>query len=104
MRAALLTSLLIVSLLLAATASTAAAGGVGAAGRPAGYVPGEVIVKFKPGLPRAASATALRAVGARERRALPTAGTVLVSVPASETVPAAVRRFERDPRVAWATP
>jgi subtilisin family serine protease len=71
---------------------------------PTGSVPGEVIVKFKSGLPLAERSQALRSRGASlQRLALP-AGTVLARIPTGESTASAVHRFERDPRVAWAEP
>ena len=71
---------------------------------PTGSVPGEVIVKFKSGLAASQRSQALRGGGASVQRLALPAGTVLARIPADETIASAVRRFERDPRVAWAEP
>jgi subtilisin family serine protease len=68
---------------------------------PAGYAPGEVIVKFRPGVRPAA---ALRGHGASVKRSLPVAGIVVAGLGPRVSVEDAVRAFERDPRVAWAEP
>jgi subtilisin family serine protease len=69
-----------------------------------GYVPGEVIVKFRPGVAQAERADALRDGGADRQRSVSGTGTVLTHVPADTTVTSAVRELESDPRVAWAEP
>ena len=85
-------------------ASAHAGSPVGRASVGADYAPGEVIVKFKEGLAADDRADALRDRGASVKRRLPGGRTVLARLAAGEDVPAAVRRFMRDPRVAWAEP
>src|SRR6185369_5231056 len=68
------------------------------------YAPGEVIVKFKAGVPASDRADALDDQGADAKSSLPTARTVVAELPAGETVPEAVDALEADPRVAWAEP
>jgi thermitase len=77
---------------------------VGNSAQRAGYVPGEVIVKYLPGMPPAQRADVLRDRGASLRRVLPVGRTVLAGIPWGVGVESAVRAFERDPRVAWAEP
>jgi subtilisin family serine protease len=81
----------VAALALVATATAAAAVDSNNA-VPAEYVPGEVIVRFKPGV--------RPAVGAR----LSLPGARLVELPDGEDVAAAVRRFERRPDVVSAQP
>jgi subtilisin family serine protease len=68
----------------------------------ADYAPGEVIVKFRTSVPAAGRTDALRDRRASLTRSLPVAGIVVAHVPGG--VEAAVRAFERDPRVLWAEP
>ncbi len=94
--------------LLALVPQTASAGipgaGEAATGHGAAFAPGEAIVRFRPGLPAAARAAALRERGVRLERSLSLPGIVLARVPAGDRVRQAVSRLERDPRVAWAEP
>ena len=91
------------ALALAAAMTTLAAAGPARAAQPA-YAPGEVIVKFKAGVPASDRAAALGDQGATVKRSLPTARTVLAAIPPGETVPGAIGELEADPRVAWAEP
>ena len=70
----------------------------------AAYVPGELIVKFRPGVAPAGRAETLRGHGASLERSLPMARTVVVRLAPDHAVPDAARALERDPRVAWAEP
>ena len=79
-------------------------GGIADSAQRAGYVPGEVIVKFRAGLSPDERVDALADRGASLKRRLPTGGTVLTRIPSGESVRGAVRDFERDPRVLWAEP
>ena len=98
------TRLLIAGLALALIVpSTAAAQAAGLAQRP-DHVPGEVIVKFKPGVAAPLRSDSIHDGNATVQRSELRAGTVLARIPAGEAVGSAVRRFERDPRVAWAEP
>jgi fervidolysin-like protein len=94
----------VVALLIAAALASAAKAGTPSVGQQAGYVPDEVIVKFRPGLPAAQRSDVLRDRGATLKRPLPLAGTVLTRIPSGDGVKNAVDTFERDPRVAWAEP
>lgn len=67
-------------------------------------MPGELIVKFRPGVSAAARADAVRDRGAGVKRALPVPGAVLVRLPEGVAAPSAAAAFERDPRVVWAEP
>jgi thermitase len=69
-----------------------------------GYVPGQMIVKFREGQRPAARTAALRAHGARIDHTLWRSGPVLVSVPPDQPVSEAVKAMERDPRVEYAEP
>jgi subtilisin family serine protease len=71
---------------------------------PAGHVPGELIVKFAPGLESGARARALRGRDARLERTLPVPRAALVRVPGGSDVRSAAAALERDPRVEWAEP
>ena len=66
-------------------------------------VPGDVIVGFKPGTTQAGRAQALRAVGAARERRLPGIHASLASVEPGK-VQQAIRKLERDRRVAFAEP
>jgi subtilisin family serine protease len=73
------------------------------ADRPA-YVPGELIVKFKPGVSAAERADAVGDRDARLTRSLELPRTALARVPAGDDVRRTARALERDPRVAYAQP
>ena len=88
----------------AAAAGVSGTGDVRAGGERPGYVPGELIVKFRPGVTAGARADALRARSADLERSLPLPGTVLVRTRPGESATRAVRWLEADPRVAWAEP
>ena len=68
------------------------------------YVPGELIVKFKPGLSAAQRRDALSDGRAGLERRLRVRRTVLASVPAGADVDRAIAALEDDPRVARAEP
>ncbi len=104
-RAAAVRSLALAGLALAATAAPASAVPASAdIGRHADYVPGQVIVKFRPGLPAGERADALRDRGAAQARRLPAGSAVVARLQSGEPVLSAVRAFRRDPRVAWSEP
>ncbi len=104
-RAAAVRSLALAGLALAATAAPASAVPASAdIGRHADYVPGQVIVKFRPGLPAGERADALRDRGAAQARRLPGGSAVVARLQSGEPVLSAVRAFRRDPRVAWSEP
>jgi thermitase len=92
------------SLLAAALALSALPASAAADVRRADYAPGEVIVKFRAGVAPAGRADALRDGRASLKRALPIGGIVLTRIAPDTGVEAAVRAFERDPRVLWAEP
>jgi subtilisin family serine protease len=69
-----------------------------------GYVPGEVIVKFRAGATAIDRSRALGARGAKVVRALPLPGVRVVRIPVGASVPRAVVALEGDPSVAWAEP
>ena len=89
--------------LAVAVGSTSAAQATSLARR-AAYVPGQVIVKFRTRVPDGQRADTLRDAGTTLQRMRVAPGIVLARVATDEDVHAAVRRFERDPRVAWAEP
>jgi subtilisin family serine protease len=68
------------------------------------FVPGEVVVGFRPGLSGATRASVLREAGAALEERLAVSGAMVVRVPAGESVPAAADELERDPRVRYAEP
>jgi subtilisin family serine protease len=68
------------------------------------FVPGQLIVKFKPGADGAQRAHALNARGARTLRTLPLANTRVVHIGAGEDVRRAAMALAADPAVAWAQP
>jgi subtilisin family serine protease len=68
------------------------------------YVPGELIVRFRPGLAAPARASILRDEGARLGEDLLLPGAVLVKLAAGESVTAATEAFERYPDVLYAEP
>jgi subtilisin family serine protease len=70
----------------------------------AAYVPGRVLVKFKPGTDSDARARSLERGGARTIRSLRIPGVRLVSVPKTENVQVAAQKLRADPGVAWAQP
>ncbi len=85
-----------------------AAAGLAVVGAPAAalgtdIVPGQVIVRFEPGVAAPARAAVLEDVGGRVVRSLPIARTALVSTPGQAPEDAA-RALEGDPRVRWAEP
>src|SRR5690242_21537449 len=97
MRSAMLVALLAAS--AAALPSTAAAGTA-----PGAYAPGQVIVKFRPGVRASQRSAALRERGAAVDRALPLPRTFVAHVPSGAGVEGAARALARDPHVAWAEP
>jgi len=68
------------------------------------WQPGEVIVRFAPGLSDARRLRILQGVGATRRSPLSFPGTELVVAPRGATVPATVRALERRAGVRWAEP
>lgn len=69
------------------------------------FVPGELIVRFKPGLRPSARASILREEGATLRKQLPLPGAAVVRLPAGAApVAAAARDFERRADVLYAEP
>jgi subtilisin family serine protease len=95
----LLLAALVGAAVLPATASAELRGSPRAA-----YIPGELIVKFHPGVAAADRAAVLRGEGANIKRSLPMAGTVVVGLGPGDAVKDAARELERDARVAWAEP
>jgi thermitase len=70
----------------------------------ANYVPGEVVVRFGPGVDARARRTALEAARTTRKRWLRLPGAELLSVPLGTTVEAAVRELEAQPQVLYAEP
>lgn len=66
------------------------------------WVTGEVLVKFREGVPRAAAADVVP--GARAQQRITGVGADVVRVPPGLSVARAVASFERDPRVEYAEP
>ena len=69
-----------------------------------GDVPGELIVKFRPGVDAGNRADALRHRGARLERSLAVPRAALAALPTGADPTAAATALERDPRVAYAEP
>ncbi len=70
----------------------------------AAVVPDEVIVRFRPGAPSAATARALDDLGARQRDEIPALRTRLVKLPPGRTVDDALARLRAHPLVEFAEP
>lgn len=68
------------------------------------YVPGELIVRFKPGVSASERADARRDRGAKVDRALPLDGAQLLDLKPGQAVRRAATDFEDDPRVEYAEP
>ena len=66
------------------------------------FVPGQLIVKFKPGADAAERSRAVSSRGGRVERPLKLARTALVRIDAGADVRQAAAALERDPNVAWA--
>jgi thermitase len=67
------------------------------------FVPGEVVVQFRPGVAAQGRTSVLKALDATRKRRLSLPGVQLVRV-GGETVPEAVASFERRPQVLYAEP
>src|SRR4051812_23044144 len=102
-RAAALAAVAFSAIAPAASALPGTASGAGSPERPA-YAPGQVIVKFRPGVAPAQRADAVHDRRAARMRSLPPGRTIVARLAPGASVRAAVRAFERDPRVAWAEP
>jgi len=97
-------ALSLVAVILAWSALTSAAGPAALnAGTADGFVPGEVLVSFRPSATPAAIGALHAAVGARVTGAIPGLGVQVVSVPAGNER-AAIARYEADPLVRYAEP
>ncbi len=68
------------------------------------FVPGEALVRFRPGVSAASRAQVLREAGASVKEVLPISGLRLVRLPAGSTVTRAVAGLERRPEVLYAEP
>jgi subtilisin family serine protease len=68
------------------------------------FAPGEVLVRFEPGLGASARADVLRAEGATVKESLALAGLRLVRIAPGRSVPDAVEAFEGRPEVLYAEP
>jgi thermitase len=68
------------------------------------FVPGELLVRFQPGLRESTRTSVLREEGAALEERLQLPGAVLVRVPAGQSVPAAADELERHPEVRYAEP
>lgn len=94
-----------IPLLLVALALGAAVLPVSAGAAPkAEYEPGEVIVKFKPGVPLAEQRAVRAQAGLQYAAALPTPRTAELQITGDASVKGTVRELEADPRVAYAVP
>ncbi len=90
-------------ILLTSAVAFAASGTVATGGGPTAAVPGELIVGFQPGVPRAEQGRALGQVSATVRRSFGPIQAALVRVPQADTE-RALARLRRDPRVRYAEP
>jgi subtilisin family serine protease len=68
------------------------------------FVPGELLVRFKPGLRESARASLLRQEGVTLEERLQMPGAVVVRVPSGQSVTAAADELERRPEVRYAEP
>jgi thermitase len=68
------------------------------------FVPGELLVRFRPGVVESTRASVLRDEGAALEERLQLPGTVLVRLPPGQSAPAAADEFERHPEVRYAEP
>jgi thermitase len=68
------------------------------------FVPGEVVVRFRPGVGAQGHASVLEALDASTKRKLPLLPGVQLIRIGAETVPEAVASFERQPQVLYAEP
>jgi hypothetical protein len=93
-----------IPLLIAAVMTGTARADVPAPGDRPDYVPGELIVKFKPGVSAAERADAVADRDARLKRSLDVPQTALARVPGGADLDRTIRAVERDPRVAYAEP
>jgi subtilisin family serine protease len=69
-----------------------------------GFVPGEVLVRYRSGVTESERTAVARAEGAQARQKLPVRGVERVKVQRGESVAAEVRAFEDRPEVAYAQP
>ncbi|HUK93542.1 MAG TPA: S8 family serine peptidase [Gaiellaceae bacterium] len=90
--------------LLPAGAGAGATGGLRPLKRRAAWVPGQVLVGFRPWLGTAARRGVIRGEDSRTIRSLRLPATWLVSTAPGQSVPEAVASFESDPQVAYAEP
>ncbi len=71
---------------------------------PPAYVPGELLVRFRPGTAASARAAVNSGMRASVLRTLPVPGAQLVKLPAGQTVAAAVQAYQKNPNVLYAEP
>jgi subtilisin family serine protease len=100
----LIPSLVVSGLLIAAVPASAASAPPFESKHSSGYAPGELIVKFKPGVASAERTDVLRERHADVEHSLPIPRTTLVRIPAGDDVRSAAKDLERDARVASAEP
>ncbi|GAB4389219.1 MAG: hypothetical protein Kow0025_13230 [Thermodesulfovibrionales bacterium] len=94
--------LVLAALLWTASAWAAAAGAQGGEGRP--YVEGEILVKYRPWVPRAAVEMQNHKYGARRIRSFERLGVHHLGLPEGLSVAEAVRLFREAPEVLYAEP
>jgi subtilisin family serine protease len=102
--AAFMTTVLFVAVPLAAGADRVAERFTGRPASTSRYVPGEVLIGFRAGSSRAALARAHGRVPARVAARFPGLRLELVKLAPGVAVRSAIRRYERDPAVAFAEP
>lgn len=74
------------------------------AGDSTGVVPGELLVRFKPGVSASDQTKIHKAIGASETRSLLVARTKLVRVHGNQSLDSAIRKYESHPLVEYAEP
>jgi thermitase len=92
------------ALAMAAVAAAAATAPVSPASPQSEFVPGELVVRFKPGVREALRTLVLREQNAARDDRVAIAGTEVVRLPAGESVTEAAKAFERRPEVLYAEP
>jgi subtilisin family serine protease len=68
------------------------------------FVPGELLVKFRPSAETASADSLKTEMGLTAKKELPAIGATLVTLPEGEDVQSALDRFKDDPRVEYAEP
>src|SRR5262249_53985593 len=104
MRKIVIAILLTAAAVLIPVAVASAGTKIGTTGGGDGYVPGQLIVKFRSQQGTTARSAALRAHGARVAGSVTKAGAVLVDLPHGASVSQVASEMRRDPSIAWVQP